>query len=1044
MHMHRYCTLVALAIVTSCGDGGDASDVVGPPNDTAAEDTQDGNVDTDVPTPDLAVEIEADVDLIDVANDTEADSDPADATNDVDTSNDASDDGGVPAEVASATIGEAGGTLVSLDGVVTITVPPDAVDADTVFTIERLTDAPAGTGGERLLEAYRLGPEDVIFFEQVTVAFTYPDTALGGVAESDLVVLVLDDGAWVEAVPNEVDTTANRVSAKRWHFSNYSAGTPPPGAVVDVGETIYVADSGLPTGSGSLVDPVPNLEAACSRAVSGLPHLVDGTFYTYSQVKTVYVGAGTFSHSGLLTCLHRVVGAGRDSTLIEGALFMRDSPLSGVTIFGRLILENARAENTTIEGSVLLDHSSLDLVSVIGDPGDPTYEFEPCVQIVQSDYGAVGISNSTIEYCETGIEVESFQSVPIRLTAVAVRQSSIGLLANDEHVEVSNCTFESNDTGVVMNEAGKFNGNIVRDNRLGLTNSAPTMVLRDNVFSCNRAFDVSTLASAPLDAAGNLWDHVPPHSPTTGDEGPFSNDINLPDSNSTFGARLAERPCRRPKRQTCTDDEQPPATATFGTDYVCKRGNGGVITCGGTASDRTNVCEVEIPPVETPTTCAGSAFVIEGSTPDPAAPASLTIDTVVNGCTATRTETGYTTVSENASTGVTSVDACDFRTATGQSIGRPAAPETANASIIGTGTPVIADGPDTQIQFGNFEAFNGSIIWSVEYGAPSAPEATGSILDSIAEVYVPSAPGIPGAPSVPSVRLVPDAVQDYLENNDVEAKRVRICLSNNAYDTTQLPDERLLQLACVRCVSLTKDVFEACREEVCDGRDNDCDSVTDEGCPYTLRLQINGIEGELVGRESGVNTWGSSAACGTYNAMTGAVIVSGSDGKIWQFEPNCGFVRLAPVDTSTAPYTYTVLANDGTPMAYSSTGVVGIDPPTSATIHTPECPAGMVVSRLLGEAGDDIAKLQLECTRLEVTRGTGNVWTVVAGATQLLPVVGTGSGAPFSFAPAPTGGMPRVVTGLRVRYPQALGPDQCCGALTTLWGRANGLTLTPN
>src|SRR5213076_3313354 len=64
-------------------------------------------------------------------------------------------------------IGAAGGTMISADGVLTLSIPAGAVAADTDFTITPITNtAPGGQGG-----AYRVRPDGLLLLAPATVAF---------------------------------------------------------------------------------------------------------------------------------------------------------------------------------------------------------------------------------------------------------------------------------------------------------------------------------------------------------------------------------------------------------------------------------------------------------------------------------------------------------------------------------------------------------------------------------------------------------------------------------------------------------------------------------------------------------------------------------------------------------------------------------------------------------------------------------------------------------------------------------------------------------
>lgn len=112
---------------------------------------------------------------------------------------------------ATATLGADGGTLVSPDGGLTITVPPGALAADTAVTIQPITDTSYSPVGKTPV-AYRLSPGDLQFAQPVTLAFAYADADL--VADTpDPMVLAVQDAAgfWFANTP-AIDTTAHTVS----------------------------------------------------------------------------------------------------------------------------------------------------------------------------------------------------------------------------------------------------------------------------------------------------------------------------------------------------------------------------------------------------------------------------------------------------------------------------------------------------------------------------------------------------------------------------------------------------------------------------------------------------------------------------------------------------------------------------------------------------------------------------------------------------------------------------------------------------------------
>jgi hypothetical protein len=126
--------------------------------------------------------------------------------------------GAANGQAASATIGADGGTLVAADGGLTITVPPGAVAADTVFTVTPVT-APA----DNAVATYLLQPEGTTFTVPVTLAF---DASGAGVAHPGLAFLAVAvheaAGTWRWLPDQAKDAGAKTVSAAVSHFSEYS------------------------------------------------------------------------------------------------------------------------------------------------------------------------------------------------------------------------------------------------------------------------------------------------------------------------------------------------------------------------------------------------------------------------------------------------------------------------------------------------------------------------------------------------------------------------------------------------------------------------------------------------------------------------------------------------------------------------------------------------------------------------------------------------------------------------------------------------------
>ena len=135
---------------------------------------------------------------------------------------------------ASQSIGPAGGTLASTDGVVSLTIPAGALSAATTLTIQPIAAmAPGATG-----TAYRLGPDGTQFATPVSLTFTYTDEQMiGSAPEVSWIAYQEAGGAWRYVDDLDLDTTARTLTAQITHFSDWThvlgLQLRPPSAEVD-------------------------------------------------------------------------------------------------------------------------------------------------------------------------------------------------------------------------------------------------------------------------------------------------------------------------------------------------------------------------------------------------------------------------------------------------------------------------------------------------------------------------------------------------------------------------------------------------------------------------------------------------------------------------------------------------------------------------------------------------------------------------------------------------------------------------------------------
>lgn len=144
-------------------------------------------------------------------------------------------------EAITTTIGAAGGTLTSIDGVLKISVPAGAFASDTEVGIQLISNnAPGG-----MSSAFRLTPEGTQFAMPVTLTFNVSDDDLSGTTLDDLNVASQDaDGHWDVANVTR-DAMANTLTVNAAHFSDWSRITGlqlrPPSAVVAVSQGVTLS-----------------------------------------------------------------------------------------------------------------------------------------------------------------------------------------------------------------------------------------------------------------------------------------------------------------------------------------------------------------------------------------------------------------------------------------------------------------------------------------------------------------------------------------------------------------------------------------------------------------------------------------------------------------------------------------------------------------------------------------------------------------------------------------------------------------------------------
>ncbi|MFT3748096.1 MAG: hypothetical protein QM768_07250 [Agriterribacter sp.] len=160
-------------------------------------------------------------------------------------------------------IGAAGGSISSADRKIDVTIPPGAVNVNTPFSIQPITNnCPGG------LNAYRLLPSGITFPNPVTISFKYTDEETDG-SLSELLGIAFQDGSgiWYRIPSANIDTVAKTISVKAKHFTDWSklsrlAITPGGNLSVKIKKSLALTVTGAPDAGTALKpdNPTPGDE----------------------------------------------------------------------------------------------------------------------------------------------------------------------------------------------------------------------------------------------------------------------------------------------------------------------------------------------------------------------------------------------------------------------------------------------------------------------------------------------------------------------------------------------------------------------------------------------------------------------------------------------------------------------------------------------------------------------------------------------------------------------------------------------------------------
>jgi hypothetical protein len=189
--------------------------------------------------------------------------------------------------------------------------------------------------------------------------------------------------------------------------------------------------------------------------------------------------------------------------------------------------------------------------------------------------------------------------------------------------------------------------------------------------------------------------------------------------------------------------------------------------------------------------------------------------------------------------------------------------------------------------------------------------------------------------------------------------------------------------------------------ETCDGRDNSCDGVADNGCPTGL--------GGLASFDYTSPEYGAGSGTSTNASCPAGQVVRGVFGRVngsfvTQINVICGTPQINE-DRTVTPYRYSA-----TVIGATDVGVVGSS--IGGTVFRHQCPGDSVVTRIRGRTSTYLYQFGVECSTLSVTGNPGAL-RVTATPAASSPGFGSTSGTAFEYGcPANTAGSASVLRGL--------------------------------
>jgi hypothetical protein len=126
--------------------------------------------------------------------------------------------GSTPTVPVTTTVGSEGGAVVLGNSEITLEIPPEALSADTPFTVTPIASPRAGALGQ----VYEIKPDGLVFNGPAFLTFKYSDSILEGKDATTLAVATLDGDTWKTADASLVDPVAKTVTGVITHLSAWT------------------------------------------------------------------------------------------------------------------------------------------------------------------------------------------------------------------------------------------------------------------------------------------------------------------------------------------------------------------------------------------------------------------------------------------------------------------------------------------------------------------------------------------------------------------------------------------------------------------------------------------------------------------------------------------------------------------------------------------------------------------------------------------------------------------------------------------------------